>query len=371
VLDQVGDGDAESGFGPPLLGDFGVAGREVVGPDVVADAGAELEMVPPLVERQIVHGADVGVPLLLRDQTRPVAPVDERLRQVVPILQQQIAQLPGQGPRVRVFLFGGGIVERARLVVRVGNDVKQLEVVAHPLPLRLDVIALPRNVCLAILEDYPQGFRVCDHLLAVAGIELPLVCRARIVVVLRIERLLARQPFLVFQEERAGALDREGVDQELRSFRLAIRIDHEWVRDALVAVGKEALQGVDVLLHRARNREVGAAEIDPVALLQLFELLAGERDQVVEIIAVAARALRLDRRRGDIVAVAAAGRRDSILSKIAMQTRLAGASLGVPAFEILVEAVVEPLEHGRAARQLWIGPIAFSNRSLSDQPLRR
>lgn len=69
------------------------------------------------------------------------------------------------------------------------------------------------------------------------------------------------------------------------------------VIDALIAVGKKALQRLDVLLHRIGAFQIGTAEIQPVAFLEFFERNSAERNQVIEILAIPSLVLRLNIRR--------------------------------------------------------------------------
>ena len=74
--------------------------------------------------------------------------------------------------------------------------------------------------------------------------------------VLGIKRLVARQPFFVFQEKRARRFPWKLDDQRLFRARDAVGLDRKRIIDALIAVGEKALKRVDVLLDRLRLLEV-------------------------------------------------------------------------------------------------------------------
>ena len=92
-------------------------------------------------------------------------------------------------------------------------------------------------------------------------------------------------------------------------------------------------------LHRARQVERGAVEIEPIALGQLGARDAAQRDQVADVVVIGGLALRVDRARGHAEAVAVTCRRLQDRLEYRHEHLCQRPRRGVEGREVLVEAV--------------------------------
>ena len=139
---------------PPFFKNRRVARRKV--------AGEEGDVIPLFVLAELLHRADIGALLLLRDRVRDVAPSGGRPREIVPIWRDELPHLAHPFFGLRVLLLGGNVIERFGVVVRRDDQVLQIEVVAHPLPLLVGAAGTVHRHVLSI-EKVRQRLRVRDH----------------------------------------------------------------------------------------------------------------------------------------------------------------------------------------------------------------